>query len=96
MDAMFIIPALVSPNVNERLVPALAKTIERNTILSYYGSIRMALLHKYRTATIHQEGTIYEAMKPGEKAGAGLTGTAVNAVSGGLKYVMGSSDAGSS
>lgn len=47
MDAFFVIPAMVSPNVNERLVPALAKTIERNTVLNYYGAIRTALMRKF-------------------------------------------------
>ena len=47
MDALFIIPALVSPNVSPKLVPALAKSIERNTIISYYASIRTAVLRKY-------------------------------------------------
>ena len=59
---MFIIPAMVSPNVNEKIVPALAKTIERNVILTYYGSIRQALLQKYGGlfTTSMREGALKE------------------------------------
>lgn len=49
MDALFIIPALVSPNVSDKLVPALAKAVERNTIINYYASIRTAVFRKYGT-----------------------------------------------
>ena len=38
MDALFIVPTMVSPNVNIRIVPFLAKTIERNIILNNYAS----------------------------------------------------------
>jgi hypothetical protein len=56
MDAFFVIPALVSPNVNARLVPAIAKTVERNIILNYSTSFRLALLRKYKNRTVVAEG----------------------------------------
>ncbi len=56
MDAFFVVPALVSPNVNPRLVPALCKTIERNLILSHHASFRLALLRKYGGRAVTEEG----------------------------------------
>ena len=47
MDALFIIPALISPTVPERLIPGLTKMIERNTMLSYSSQIRSAAMRKY-------------------------------------------------
>ena len=47
MEALFIIPALVSPNVPERLVPGLAKLVERNMLLTYSSSIRNAAMRRY-------------------------------------------------
>lgn len=35
MDYLFVIPTLISPNVDDKLVPALCKLVERNIILSY-------------------------------------------------------------
>lgn len=55
MDALFIIPALISPNVNDKIVPAIAKMVERNTLLMYSSQIRSAALRRYanifKTAT---------------------------------------------
>ena len=47
MDALFIIPALISPSVPDRLVPGLAKMIERNIVLTYSSTIRIAALRKF-------------------------------------------------
>lgn len=56
MDAIFIVPAMISPNVNERIVPPLVKMIERNIILNNYASFRIAALKRYtgwfKTATL--------------------------------------------
>lgn len=48
MDALFVVPTMVSPSVNIRVVPFLAKTIERNIILDNYATLKLALLKKYR------------------------------------------------
>jgi hypothetical protein len=48
MDALFVVPTLVSPYVNEKLVPALAKMVERNILLTYYSSFRLAVMRKYK------------------------------------------------
>ena len=58
MDALFIVPTMVSPNVNIRIVPFLAKTIERNIILNNYASLRLALLKKYAHKTGFSEESI--------------------------------------
>ncbi|MCK5018597.1 MAG: hypothetical protein KAS32_16170 [Candidatus Peribacteraceae bacterium] len=47
MNALFVVPALISPNVNPRIVPALAKVIERNIIISNFASFRAAAMKKY-------------------------------------------------
>jgi len=56
MDALFIVPAMISSNVNERIVPPLVKMIERNIILNNYASFRVAALKRYtgwfKTATL--------------------------------------------
>lgn len=58
MDALFIVPALVSPNVHPKIVPALAKTVERNILLTHSSSFKVALLRKYRNASsIAEAGT---------------------------------------
>lgn len=51
MEALFIVPVMVSPNVNERIVPALAKVIERNIILTNAAVIRSAAIKKYSGIT---------------------------------------------
>lgn len=47
MDALFIIPTLVSPNVPDRLIPGISKMVERNIVLTYSSTTRMAALRKY-------------------------------------------------
>ncbi|MCK5018458.1 MAG: hypothetical protein KAS32_15470 [Candidatus Peribacteraceae bacterium] len=47
MNALFVVPAMISPNVNPRIVPALAKVIERNIIISNFASFRAAAMKKY-------------------------------------------------
>lgn len=64
MDALFIIPALISPSVPERLVPGLAKMVERNTVLTYSSTIRIAALKRYanafKTATSESDSSLLE------------------------------------
>jgi len=47
MEALFVVPTMVSPNVNPRLVPALAKMVERNILLINSATFRAAVLKKY-------------------------------------------------
>ena len=47
MEALFIVPCMVSPNINERLVPALAKMVERNILLNNSGLFQQAAFKKY-------------------------------------------------
>lgn len=47
MDALFLVPVLVSNTVNEKLVPALAKMIERNIILNNAALFKKALEINY-------------------------------------------------
>lgn len=46
MDALFIVPTLVSPQVNEKMIPALAKMIERNIILNNSALFKKAAIEK--------------------------------------------------
>jgi hypothetical protein len=46
MDALFIVPTLVSPQVNEKMIPALAKMIERNIILNNSALFQKAAIEK--------------------------------------------------
>lgn len=48
MNALFIVPCLVSPNVNPKLVPALCKLIERNILLTNSATFEKAALERYR------------------------------------------------
>ncbi len=47
MNALFIVPCLVSPNVNPKLVPALCKLIERNILLTNSATFEKAALERY-------------------------------------------------
>jgi hypothetical protein len=47
MEALFMVPALASPQVNEKLIPALAKLIERNILLNNASLFRKAAGLKY-------------------------------------------------
>jgi hypothetical protein len=42
MDALIVVPCLISKNVNEKIVPALAKVIERNIVLNNSALFRRA------------------------------------------------------
>lgn len=57
MDAFFVIPAMVSPNVNERIIPALVKMIERNIVLENHNSIKLAIYKKYGTSRYTTESS---------------------------------------
>lgn len=48
MDMLFLVPTLVSNTVNEKLVPALAKMIERNIILNNAALFKKALQINYK------------------------------------------------
>lgn len=67
MEALFIIPAMVSPNVNPRLVPALSKMIERNIIITNSAVFRTAALRKYsgffKTARSESTTTYKDALQ---------------------------------
>ena len=47
MEALFMVPALASPQVNEKLIPALSKLIERNILLNNASLFRKAAELKY-------------------------------------------------
>lgn len=47
MEALFIVPAMVSPQVNEKLIPALSKLIERNILLNNAALFKNAAMKKY-------------------------------------------------
>jgi hypothetical protein len=47
MEALFIIPAMVSPNVNDRVVPSIAKLLERNVAITNFALFRAAVFKKY-------------------------------------------------
>ena len=59
MEALFIVPAMVSPQVNEKLIPALSKLIERNILLNNGSLFKKAAIEKYaRRASWVREDTI--------------------------------------
>jgi len=62
MEGLFIVPTLVSPNINPRLVPAFSKLIERNILLTGGATFRAAALHKYSGffKTVKSESALYE------------------------------------
>lgn len=62
MEGLFIVPTLVSPNINPRLVPAFSKMIERNILTAGSATFRAAVLKKYSGIfkTVKSESTINE------------------------------------
>lgn len=62
MEGLFIVPTLVSPNINPRLVPAFSKLIERNILLTGGATFRAAVLQKYTGffKTVKSESTLNE------------------------------------
>jgi len=63
MEALFIIPTMVSPNINPRLVPVFSKLVERNILMTGGATFRAAVLKKYSGPfkTIRSESTLVEA-----------------------------------
>lgn len=47
MEALFVVPTMVSENINTKFVPALCKLIERNLLLTNAAVFRAGLLKKY-------------------------------------------------
>ena len=47
MEAMFVIPTLISPECPYKLVPALCKLIERNTLVTYSSILRQAAILRF-------------------------------------------------
>lgn len=62
MEGLFIVPTLVSPNINPRLVPAFSKLVERNILLTGGATFRAAVLQKYSGffKTVKSESTLHE------------------------------------
>lgn len=60
MEGLFIVPTLVSPNINPRLVPAFSKMIERNILIAGGATFRAAVLKKYSGIfkTVKSESTL--------------------------------------
>lgn len=54
MEALFIVPAMVSPQVNEKLIPALTKLIERNIILNNAALFKSAALEAFKGGYPHK------------------------------------------
>jgi hypothetical protein len=69
MDALFVIPTLVSPNVPDRLIPGISKMVERNIVLTYSSTIRIAALRKY--AHIFKSSTVEGALSEGPNSQSG-------------------------
>lgn len=61
MEALFIVPAMVSPQVNEKLIPALSKMIERNILLNNASLFKKAAMIKYE-----REGSWTKIKESGE------------------------------
>jgi hypothetical protein len=47
MDALFIIPTLISPEVDDRVVPAICKLVERNILLNRESTFRKAAIIRF-------------------------------------------------
>ena len=47
MEILFLVPSLISPQCPDKLVPALCKLIERNTLLSYSSVLRQAAILRF-------------------------------------------------
>jgi len=47
MENLFIIPTLISPECPYKLIPAICKLVERNTVLSYSSVLRSAAITRY-------------------------------------------------
>ena len=47
MEVMFLVPSLISPECPTKLIPALCKLIERNTLLTYSSILRQAAILRF-------------------------------------------------
>lgn len=69
MDALFIMPALISPSVPDRLIPGITKMVERNNLLMNSSSMRVAAMMRYaswfRTVKHESENSLVEEDVPG-------------------------------
>ena len=67
MEALFIVPTMVSPNVNPKLIPSLIKAIERNIILNHSSVLRTAAVRKYASLwnTARKEGVEIQEIEYG-------------------------------
>lgn len=66
MDALFIIPTLVSSRVKDEMVPALSKLVERNIMVTNATTFKIAAIKRYTglLKTVTSESTeLYEAGK---------------------------------
>lgn len=75
MEALFVVPTLISESVNNRLVPAISKLIERNILLTNAATFRSALLRKYSSfrVTSFSESAATDTWKIGSSvANAGM------------------------
>jgi len=66
MEGLFIVPTLVSPNINPRLVPAFSKMIERNILQNGGATFRAAVLKKYSGIfkTVKSESVVINEINP--------------------------------
>lgn len=46
MEALFVVPTMVSQNVNPKLIPAICKMVERNILLLNSSTFRSAAFKK--------------------------------------------------
>lgn len=65
MDALFVVPTLVSQTVNKRLVPFIEKLVERNILLNNSATFERSLIWKYKKGEPFKESFLGEAGKDG-------------------------------
>lgn len=83
MEGLFIVPTLVSPNINPRLVPAFSKMIERNILMTGSATFRAAVLKKYSGIFMTVKS---ESVQTEQKGGSVLPITPAAAASTAVKY----------
>ena len=93
MEGLFIVPTMVSPNINPRLVPAFSKMIERNILITGSATFRAAVLKKYSgiLKTVRSESIFYEN-KDEEDKKSSYVKTGVKTASDILKQTTGTSE----
>ena len=47
MDSLFVVPTVVGPSVDDKIVPAICKLVERNILINYFAVFRNAAIRKY-------------------------------------------------